>query len=45
MAGPSKPRKLTVAPPRNKPIWVYYDMDPDFVKKGPKEFAKVSQNF
>ena len=39
---PKKPRKETVAPKRNKPIWDFFTQDPDFDKKdNPKAYAKV----
>ena len=40
-AAPTKFRKQSVQPARNKPIWLYFKPDPDFVKKNSKDFAKV----
>lgn len=39
---PKTPRKLiNEAPKRNKIIWEFFTPDPNFVKKGPRDHAKV----
>jgi len=40
---PTKQRKVTVAPTRNKPLWNYFDLQENFIPdpKDPKARAKV----